>query len=153
MSLDSVTRINAYFETIAVANSIYTIYDDKNEAIEDDMGGGEFVRLSTEASFLNKEGQPSTLGDPRCYKERGLIIVEIFSAKGLGNMNLYGIDGIVTILGEAFVDERILPTGSEEGIILFEDISAPKAFEQPSRGGTDYYRKDVFINYQKNYSK
>ena len=152
MSLDSVTRINAYFKTIADANSIYTIYDDKNEAIEDDMGGGEFIRLSTEASFDELQGEPSVIGAPKCYKERGLVIVEIFTAKGLGDMNLYGVNSIVTILRNAFRNKKLLPIGSEEGIILFEDISAPKSFELPSRSGTDYFRKDVFINYQKNYS-
>ena len=154
MSFDSVTRINDYFDTaIADPNNLYTIHSDKNEAIEDDQGGDVWVRLSTEASFDDLTGEPSTVSSEKCYTERGLVIVEIFCAKGLGTLNLYGIDKVVSILRDAFRNHKLLPIGSEEGVILFEDISAPKSFEQPSRGGRDYFRKDVFINYQKNYSK
>lgn len=154
MSKDSVRRINDHFDAVVSSpHNLYTIHTDKNEGIEDDQGGDVFVRLRTEASFLEKLGQPSVLGQKRDYLERGVIIVELFCAKGLGDLNLYGIDDIVTILGEAFVDEKLLPVGSDEGIILFEDVSSGASFEQPSRGGRDYFRKDVFINYQKNYSK
>lgn len=154
MSKDSVQRINDYFDSaVSLPFNLYTVHDDKNEGIEDDLGGDVWVRLSTEASFADKLGQPSTVGGVKCYQERGLVIVEIFCAKGLGNLNLYGIDEIVSILGDAFIDVELLPTGDELGVILFENISAPKSFEQPSRGGTVYFRKDVFINYQKNYSK
>lgn len=154
MSLDTVTRINDYFDSaVALPNNLYTIHADKNEAIQDDMGGDVWARVSTEASFDDLTGEPSTVDGEKCYTERGLVIVEVFCAKGLGTLNLYGIDKVVSILRDAFRNYKLLPTGSEEGVILFEDISAPKSFEQPSRGGTAYFRKDVFINYQKNYSK
>lgn len=149
MSLDSVQRINDYFDlAVGAPNNLYTIHLDKNEDIPDDLGGGVWVKLSTEASFDDMTGQSL----PKlCYRERGLVIVEIFCRKGLGNKNLYGIEKVVTLLRNAFRNVKLKPTGDEEGVILFEDISAPRSFEIPSRGGTDYFRKDVFINYQKNY--
>lgn len=149
MSLDSITRINDYFDTaISIPNGLYTVHADKNENISDDMGGDVWVKLSTEAAFDDMTGQSLP---ELCYRERGLVIVEIFCMKGLGNLNLYGIDKVVTLLRNAFRNKRLQPTGDEEGVILFEDISAPRSFELPSRGGTPFFRKDVFINYQKNY--
>lgn len=149
MSLDSITRINDYFDTaVSIPNGLYTIHVDKNEAIEDDMGGDVWVRVSTEASDDDMTGQSL----PKlCYKESGVFIIEIFCAKGLGNMNLYGPNAIITIIRNAFRNKKLQPASGEEGVILFEKISTTRSFEQPSRGGRAYFRNDVFIPYQKNY--
>ncbi len=160
MSLDSVTRIDSFFESqVATPNSIYTIYEDKNEGLFEG-GGGPFVKIWTEASFDDPTAVEASPEDFSCYTEEGIIIIQIFAVKGLGTMDLYSLSRIVTLVRDAFRGKRILPTGSEEGIIYFESISprqtievAPKDFPIGNSNslGLTWKRKDIFINYQKNY--
>lgn len=150
MSLDTTTRINDLFKSlVATPNSLYTIYIDKNEGIEDDLGGGVFVRLTTESSGDEPTGtHPADF----LYTETGLFIVEILAPKSLGNLDLYSHSRVVTLIRDAFRNKHFRnTTGAQEGDLYFFDMTTSRTFEAPSRQGNDYMVKNVFINFQKNY--
>lgn len=152
MSLDSTQRINDFFEAqlgVGTTANIYTIYVDKNEDLPDDLGGGTFVKISTEASFDDETGT-SLVNE--LYTERGIVIFEVLAPVGLGNNDLYSHAKITTLIRDTFRNKSILPTGTEEGTIYFEDMSAVRSFRLPQRQGVDYMVKNIFINYQKSYN-
>jgi hypothetical protein len=150
MSLDTITRVNSFFKSvIATPKNLYTIYLDKNEDIEDDSGGGVFVKISTESSFDDLAGNSTS---ERCYTEIGIVIIEVFAPVGLGTKDLYSHERVVTLIRDAFRDIKLDATGNEEGGIYFQDINTSKSFNLPSRQGRDYQIKNIFINYQKTYS-
>jgi hypothetical protein len=150
MSLDTTTRINDLFKSlVATPNSLYTIYIDKNEGIEDDLGGGVYVRLTTESSGDEPTGtKPSDF----LYTETGLFIVEILAPKSLGTLDLYSHSRVVTLIRDAFRNKHFRnTTGTQEGDLYFFDMTTSRTFEAPSRQGNDYMVKNAFINFQKNY--
>lgn len=151
MSDDTTTRINDLFKSlVATPNSLYTIYIDKNEGIEDDLGGGVFVKLSTESSSDFLTGTRSDGSD--LYTEEGNFTIEILSPKGLGNLDLYSHSRVVTLIRDAFRNKHFFnTTGTQEGDLYFFDLTTSRTFEAPSRQGTDYMVKNVFMNFQKNY--
>ena len=150
MSDDTTTRINDLFKSlVATPNNLYTIYIDKNEGIEDDLGGGVFVKLSTESSSDELTG---TRTDDFLYTEQGNFTIEILSPKGLGNLDLYSHSRVVTLIRDAFRNKHFRnTTGTQEGDLYFFDMTTSRTFEAPSRQGRDYMVKNAFINFQKNY--
>ena len=149
MSIDSTTRINNFFDAqVGTPNDLYTIHLDKNEDIPDDLGGGVFVKLSTEASFDERTGRSRP---DQLFTETGLVIVEIIAPVGLGTLDTYSLERVVSLIRDAFRGEFLNPVDDEEGVIYFQDISTARSFELPSKMDGDYLVKNVFINYQKNY--
>ena len=108
MSLDTTQRINDYFDAqVGTPNELYTIHLDKNEDIPDDLGGGVFVKLSTEASFdeLTGNSRPDEL-----FTERGIVIIEIIAPVGLGTADAYALERVVSLVRDSFRGNFLNPT-------------------------------------------
>lgn len=158
MSFDTTTRVDSYMgSAVATPNNITIIYEDKNEGIFE-RGGGPFIKVWTEASFDDPTGIRN--GQNVCFTEDGIVIIQIYIVSGYGNKDLYKLEKVADLIKEAFRGVELIPTGSEEGIILFEDfttrqtITIDNTFDGRSGSRNDflpYKRKDIFINYQKNY--
>jgi len=157
VSLDSVTRIDAFFKAqITDLLGIETIFEDQNKG-QFEPGGGMFIKMWVEPSFDELTG--SSLPDS-LYTEDGLIVIQVFTIKGQGTKNLYALESVGTSIRNAFRDVFLNPTGSEEGAIYFEDVSTRQTIEigrqnsSQGRGSSFdgvWKRKDIFINYQKSY--
>lgn len=160
MNDNSAPRIDTFFENqITIPESIYTVFEDKNEGIFEG-GGGPFVKIWTEAgtsSPVAVQDSPETFS---CSDEFGQVIIQIFAVKGLGTIDLYSLSRIATLIDNKFVGKRILPTGDDNGIIYFEEMStrqtvevAPQDFPlgRSNSMGLTWKKKEIFINYQKNY--
>ena len=158
MSLDTVTRVIDFFETnIETPNSLYTIYRDKNYDLSLDEGGGPFCELFVAPSFDSFVGYGA--GVTTDYTEIGTIVIRIFVDSGLGDDDYLSLSRVSDIIRDAFRDQvtgkqlKLFPTGSQEGVILFEDMEPSQTVIEESRRDITYRRKDIFINYQKLYNK
>ena len=156
MSLDTVTRVIDFFETnVETPNNLYTIYRNKNYDLPLDGGGGPFCELFIEDSSDKFTGYVGNT----IYNERGSIIIRIYVDQGLGDNDLYSLSRVSDIIRDAFRDQvtgkqlKLFPTVGQEGMILFENLEPRQTIVDDSSYDTPYKRKDIFINYQKSYSK
>lgn len=158
MSLDTVKRVADYWKsTLEDVSGIHTVYFDKNYGLPESTDG-PWVKLFIEASF----DDPLAVANSQdvCFTEDGQIIAQIYAEKGIGDKDLYSLERVSDLIKEAFRGFTLLPGAGEKGNILFEDISSRQTIEIDrsdsnfGRGSTDdrdWRRKDIFINYQKNY--
>lgn len=158
MSLDTVTRINDFFEdNVATPNDIYTIYKDKNYASRQSNGAGPFCEVWVESSFDSFTGYGA--GATTAYNEAGVVVIRIFVDEGLGDRDLYSLSRVYDLVRDSFRDQttgkqlKLWPTGSEEGMILFENLESRQTVTDETTYLRPHRRKDIFINYQKLYSK
>jgi len=161
MSLDTVTRIVDFFEANGFVSEptgaeIYTIFRDKNYDLGNDSGGGPFCEVFIEASGDSFVGYGTAIGPD--YTETGIVVVRIFADAGLGDLDLYSLSRVSDIIRDTFRDQttgkqlKLWPTGGQQGMILFEDMSSRQTIEDDTTYDTVYRRKDIFINYQKVYN-
>lgn len=82
--------------------------------------------------------------------------------KGLGTIDTYGLSRVATLIRNAFRGVFLAPTGGQEGEIYFKDITISQTVEIPAQvfersgffsngGDIPWKRKDIFINYRKDY--
>lgn len=143
MSVDTITRVNAYFETnVADVIPVFTIYKNVNENLPE-PGSGSFVKLWVEPSL------DQLFTDGGKYQESGVIIAQIYVEEGESTLELHSISDVIKI---AFRQLQLEPIGGEIGTITVSDI------ETANRGtvATEDYgsniswrRWDVFITYAK----
>lgn len=151
MSFDTVTRVNEFFaDNVATPNSLYTVYLDDNTNPPTNSGAGPWCEVETEASFDELVAQGPTT---HTYKEHGLVTVSVFVDVGLGNKIPKALAKVVTLVRDAFRDKTILDTGPEEGCIYFESIDTSRSVTNDTKFNRKWKRKDIFINYQKNYKQ
>ena len=108
MSVDTITRINAYFKAqIADIFPVYTIYDNENLGIPE-SSDGPMVKLFVEPAI------DEILSDGGLFKEQGEFSAQIFVEVGESSLILHDIsDSIIN----AFRQVTLEPT-------LFTDLSS-----------------------------
>ena len=143
MSVDTITRVNAYFKAqIEDIFPVYTIYDNDNLGLPE-SSDGPMVKLFVEPAIDN------ILTDNALYQEDGVIIAQIFVEIGESSLILHQIaDDIKT----AFRQVTLEPTfTTENSAIQFEDIEFANAgtVAKESGGNIEWKRWDVFVTYSK----
>jgi hypothetical protein len=147
MSVDTITRINAYFKAnVADTYPVFTIYKNVNEDLPE-PASGPFVNLWVEPSL------DTLLTDGGNYQEDGLIIAQVYIEQGQSTLELHSIIDAIKV---AFRQLQLKPTGGEEGTIAIEDIepsnsgTVPRERANKGRGSNRPWRKwDVFLTYSK----
>ena len=147
MSVDTITRVNAYFKTnVADALSLFTIYKNVNEDLPE-PSSGPFVNLWIEPD------EDNIYTDGGGYKETGLIIAQVRVEQGQSSLILHSIMDSIKV---AFRQLELLPVGLEEGKINIEQIipsnagTVPREQANKGRGSNLPWRRwDLLINYSK----
>lgn len=151
MSLDTIERINSFFETaVATPNQIYTIYEENNEDLREN-NVGPFAKLFIEPSSDFTEGVGVTAD---LNKEEGVITAQLYVEKGEATKILYQY---VTAIRDAFRYKTLQPETGEEGPIEFLEINnrrvglIGKENQGYGRDSIQWFRIDVSIRYRKDY--
>jgi len=143
MSVDTITRVNAYFKAqIEDIFPVYTIYDNDNLGLPE-SSDGPMVKIFVEPSIDN------ILTDNALYQEDGVIIAQLFVEVGQSSLVL---NQIADDIKEAFRQVTLQPTLlTELSVIQFEDVEFANAGTIPKEsGGTiEWKRYDVFVTYSK----
>ena len=149
MSLDTVTRVNAFFESVvATPNNIFTIYEELNERQSDGNGRGPIVRLFIEV------GNETLSVDGIEWFEEGIVIAQVFVDVGESTADQHRI---ATIIKNAFRQVRLTASASNEGDIYFQDVEMGRGGQVPKeqlRNSSNqkqryWVKQDVFITYNK----
>lgn len=147
MSVDTITRVNAYFKTnVADVLNLFTIYKNDNKDLLE-PSSGPFVNLWVDSA------SDDIYTDGKKYIETGQVIAQIRIEEGESTLRLEIIGDAIR---NAFRDLKLKPTGGEEGQIDIGSIepsnagTIPREKANKGRAGSRPWRGlDLFLNYSK----
>ena len=153
MSLDTETRVNAYFKSaIADTYNYYTNYDSENKDLPESNVGA-----TIDVSF--EDGTDEQLNDAVEYVETGTLVISIKVELGKSASQLSTIsDQIKVAFRGPHGYLQMTPTGSEEGFIVFESLEKvprgtisrkPSGRRAKNQSTRMWKRLDVMLTYTK----
>ena len=143
MSVDTIERINAYFEAnITDVIPVYTIFKNVNEGLPE-SGSGPFIKLWVEPSddFLLTDGGQ--------YQEDGIVIAQVFVEEGESTLILHEIMDQIKLV---FRQLQMSPTGTEIGLIAFEPMefsNSGTVTTEDFSSSISWRKWDMFMPYSK----
>ena len=153
MSLDTETRVNAYFKSaVADANNYFTIYESENKDLPQSNVGPNI-------SVSFEDGIDEQLTDAVDYSETGVFIAQIEVEVGKSSSQLSIIaDQIKVAFRGPQGYLQMAPTGSEVGTIVFQSFEKvprgevsrkPIGRRAKNQSTRDWKRLDVMLTYTK----